>query len=79
MNHNTKQKIIENWFVDREGKKIINTLREVNLMESGLLDSLDILTLASFIEKKFNCKIDISKPKILKNFEKFDTLLKLIK
>lgn len=79
MNEKIKQKILENWFIDREGKKIIKTLRKINLMESGLLDSLDILTLVSFIEKKFNCKIDISKPKILKNFEKFDTLLKIIK
>ncbi len=78
MNQN-KKKILENWFVNREGKKILKTLKEVNLVDSGLLDSLDILTLALFLEKKFNCKIDISKPKILKNFEKFENLLKMIK
>jgi acyl carrier protein len=31
-----------------------------------------------FLEKKFKIKIDISKPKILKSFEKFDTIVKLL-
>ena len=78
MNQKKKEKILENWFADREGKQIIKTLKKVNLVDSGLLDSLDILTLTLFLEKKFNCKIDISKPRILKNFEKFDNLLKMI-
>ena len=73
-----KEKIIEKWFVNREGKVILKQLRKSNLINSGSLDSLDILTLSLFIEKKFKCKIDISKPKILKNFEKVDKIIKMI-
>ena len=40
------------------------------------MDSLDILTIASEIEKKTKKKIDISKPK---NFNKFNNYKNLIK
>ena len=78
MNIIEKEKILEKWFVDQEGKVILKTLRSKNLIKDGILDSLNILTLTLFIEKKFNYKIDISKPKILKNFEKFDKIIKLL-
>jgi acyl carrier protein len=73
-----KIKILQKWFVDREGQSIVKELHKINLLESGILDSLDILTLVMFLEKKFKIKIDISKPKILKSFEKFDTIVKLL-
>ena len=73
-----KEKILQKWFVDREGKSIVKDLKSLNLLESGILDSLDVLTLVMFLEKKFKIKIDISKPKTLKSLEKFETIIKLI-
>ena len=45
------------------------------LVDEGLIDSLDILTIASDIEKKTNKKIDISKSK---NYNKFNNYKDLI-
>ncbi len=73
------EKILENFFVKKEGQNIKKSLKKINLLKSGVLDSMDILNLALFISKKFNIKVDISNEKNLKAFEKFDHILKLIK
>ena len=46
-------------------------------INDGLLDSLDILTLSSMIEKKTKRKINISDPKIFKKFHKYSDLIKI--
>tara|TARA_Y100001936_G_C15897793_1_gene571581 strand:+ start:153 stop:404 length:252 start_codon:yes stop_codon:yes gene_type:complete len=73
------KKILENFFIKKEGQSIKKSLNKINLIKSGMLDSMDILNLALFISKKFNIKVDISNEKNLKAFEKFDHILKLIK
>ena len=73
------KKILENFFIKKEGQSIKKNLKKINLIKSGILDSMDILNLALFISKKFNIKVDISNEKNLKAFEKFDHILKLIK
>tara|TARA_Y100001970_G_C13791090_1_gene630284 strand:+ start:112 stop:363 length:252 start_codon:yes stop_codon:yes gene_type:complete len=73
------EKILENFFIKKEGQNIKKILKKINLLKSGILDSMDILNLALFISKKFNIKVDISNEKNLKAFEKFDHILKLIK
>ena len=73
------EKVLESFFVKKEGQNIKKSLKKINLLKSGVLDSMDILNLALFISKKFNIKVDISNEKNLKAFEKFDHILKLIK
>ena len=73
------KKILENFFIKKEGQSIKKSLKKINLIKSGILDSMDILNLALFISKKFNIKVDISNEKNLKAFEKFDHILKFIK
>ena len=73
------EKVLESFFVKKEGQNIKKSLKKINLLKSGILDSMDILNLALFISKKFNIKVDISNEKNLKAFEKFDHILKLIK
>ena len=48
-----------------------------NLVDEGLIDSLDILTITSEIEKKTNKKIDISKPKNFNKFNKYKDLINI--
>ena len=77
-----KKKIIkelENFFVKKEGKEILKSIKKKNLIQSGLIDSLDILTLSSILQKKFNYKVNLNNPKILKSFEKFEKIVGLIK
>lgn len=69
---------LDNYLKKKEGKSNISSLKKINLMHSGLLDSMDIIMLASEINKKFKIKIDLSNEKILKKFESYEGLIDLI-
>tara|TARA_B100000963_G_scaffold351739_1_gene363834 strand:- start:51112 stop:51348 length:237 start_codon:yes stop_codon:yes gene_type:complete len=69
--------IIDDFLTKKEGKSILKNIEKKNLVNDGILDSLDILTVASEIEKKTKKKIDISKPKIFKKFNKYKDLIKI--
>jgi hypothetical protein len=40
---------------------------------------LDILTLSTILQKKFNYKVNLNNSRTLKSFEKFDKIVSLIK
>ena len=67
------------FFKKKNSKLSLKKIKKVNLIKSGIIDSLDIVDLTSFIKKKFKINIDISDPKILKQYEKFEEIKKLIK
>ena len=67
------------FFIKKNNKLKLKNIKKINLIKSGVLDSLDILDLASFIKKKFKTNLDISDHKILKQYEKFEAIIKLIK
>jgi acyl carrier protein len=69
------KKIIDDFLTKKEGKSILKDIEKKKLVDEGLIDSLDILTIASDIEKKTNKKIDISKSK---NYNKFNNYKDLI-
>lgn len=71
------KKIIDNFLVKKEGKSILQGIEKKNLIDEGLIDSLDILTLASQIEKKTKKKIDISKAKNFNKFKKYKDLINI--
>ena len=71
------KKIIDNFLVKKEGKSILKGIDKKNLIDEGLIDSLDILTLASQIEKKTKKKIDISKAKNFNKFKKYKDLINI--
>ncbi len=78
-NKNQKIVFLENYFSKKEGKQVLKNIKKINLIKTGYLDSMDVVNLASLIQKTFKKKIDLSKEKVLKSFEKFDLILKLIK
>ena len=71
------KKIIDDFLSKKEGKSILKDIEEKNLVDEGLIDSLDILTIASEIEKKTNKKIDISKSKNFNKFNKYKDLINI--
>lgn len=71
------KKIVDDFLIKKEGKSILKKIETKNLVNEGILDSLDILTVASEIEKKTKKKIDISKPKNFKKFNKYKELIKI--
>ena len=72
------EKIIADFFVEREGNEILKEIRELNFIEEGILDSLDIVFLATNLEEKFSIKIDITDDNILKTFSNFENIVKLV-
>ena len=71
------KKIVDDFLIKKEGKSILKKIETKNLVNEGILDSLDILTVASEIEKKTKKRIDISKPKNFKKFNKYKELIKI--
>tara|TARA_X000000950_G_scaffold281616_1_gene378743 strand:- start:830 stop:1066 length:237 start_codon:yes stop_codon:yes gene_type:complete len=74
---NTVKDILDNFLINKEGRSILKNIEKKKLVDEGLLDSLDILTIASEIEKKTKKKIDISKPKNFNKFNKYKDLIKI--
>ena len=70
-NKNLVKSIVDNFLVKKEGKKILKGIEKKNLLNEGIIDSLDVFTLASLIEKKAKRKLNISNDKIFKKFQKY--------
>ena len=71
------KKIVDNFLVKKNGKNILKNIEKKNLINEGLIDSLDIFTLESLIEKKIKKKITISDQKIFKKFSSYKKLINL--
>lgn len=69
--------IVDKFLIGKEGKSVLKDIEKKKLVDSGILDSLDILTLSIEIRKKTKTKIDISKPKNFKKFNKYTDLIKI--
>lgn len=65
------------FFVQREGEGVLDIITTVDLFQQGLLDSLDMVGLAVFIEKEFQRKLDLTDPATMKAMGRFNTLCSL--
>lgn len=72
-----EQKLAQ-FFVEREGDGILEEIREIDFIETGIIDSLDLVSLAVFIEQNFGKKIDLASPETFSAARRFDSLMKLI-
>ena len=57
---------------------MLKNIDKKNLVKEGIIDSLDLLTLASLIEKKTGKKILISNSKIYKKFNNYKKLINIL-
>jgi acyl carrier protein len=71
-----EQKLAQ-FFVQREGEGVLELLRDVNFLEHGLLDSLDMVSLAVFVQREFGRKLDLTNPETMKAMSRFDSLFEL--
>lgn len=74
-----KEKKIARFFVEREGTGILEEIRDIDFLEVGIMDSLDIVSLAVFIEQEFGQKIDLTNPQTMLALRRFDSLVALIR
>ncbi|MDC3391348.1 hypothetical protein OAW65_03170 [Candidatus Pelagibacter sp.] len=71
------KKIVDDFLIKKEGKSVLKRIDKKNLISEGIIDSLDVFTLASKIEKTAKIKINIADSKIFKKFQKYKTLINL--
>ena len=75
---NTKYKFLLDFFIQREGDQIVAELEDLDLIESGIIDSLDILELVILIEKNVGVKIDLSNDQAFSAMRRFNSIIDLL-
>ena len=78
MSFTSVEQTIANFFVQREGKGILEEIRKLDFFEQGILDSLDVVFLATYIEEEFGKKIDITDDNVLQTLRHFNDIVKLV-
>ena len=66
------------FFIKREGEGILKEIRDMDFIEAGILDSLDMVTMAVFIERSFGKKLDLTDAATFDLSRRFDSLMSLI-
>ncbi len=69
------EKAIERFFVEREGEGVSDIIRDIDFIEEGILDSLDLVSLAAFIESNLGKKIDVTNEQTFQSLRRFDSLV----
>ena len=77
-NKNEKYQFLLDYFIAREGEQIADTLFEIDLIQSGIIDSLDIIEIAVIIEKNTGIKIDLSKKENFESMRKLPNIIRMI-
>ena len=75
---NSTEKILSEFFIEREGPEILDEIKEVDLVEEGILDSLDFFTLAVYIQEKTGVKLDMTSEETFKNLRSLNKLIKMV-
>ena len=78
MGFSENEKLVAEFYVSREGDEILEHIKEIDLIDEGILDSLDTVSLIQHLQQKFNKKIDITKSETLDALHHFDDIVKLV-
>jgi len=72
------EKFLKEYF-KKKGVNDISKKKNLNLIENGIIDSLDIVTLVFEINKNFKIQINLNNQKSINDFSTFSGLIKLFK
>jgi len=78
MNFTHEEQKVAQFFIEREGEGILEEIREIDFIDAGIIDSLDLVSLAVFIEQSFSIKFDLTSPDFLDIVRRFDSLIEFI-
>ena len=70
---------LKNYLLEKIGKNQLEKIIKKDLLSNGILDSLDIVILATKIKKTYNIDIEINSQKIINIFRSYNELLRFIK
>lgn len=77
MTDDDAERTLTEFFVEREGAGAMEHIRDTDLVDAGILDSLDFVSLAVFIETRLGRKLDLSDAATFAAMRRYDTLLEL--
>lgn len=77
MDYSQDELRLARFFTEREGDGVLAELRDIDFVEQGYLDSLDMVSLAVFVEKEFGRKLDLTQPDIFEKMRNFKSLMAL--
>ena len=72
------EQLVANYFIQQEGENILDSIKEIDFIDSGIIDSLDLINLAVYIEETFNLKLNLVDESTFNSIRQFDSLVKLI-
>ena len=78
MEFSQTEKIVTQFFIEREGEEILKVIKKIDFIDEGILDCLDIISLADYLQKKFNKKIDVTNYETIQAFHRFNDIVKLV-
>jgi acyl carrier protein len=67
-----------NYFIEREGTEVVKFIDDIDLIDEGLLDSLDILSLATKLEDEFDLSIDLSTKEKFNQMRRIQTIVNMV-
>ena len=56
----------------------MKVIKKIDFIDEGILDSLDVVSLAAFLQKEFKKKIDVTNYETMQAFHHFDDIVKLV-
>jgi acyl carrier protein len=77
----TSREVVEfltEYFAQREGSDLTEVINNPDLVNSGYLDSLDMISLATEIESRFGLKIDLTSQDTFRGMRTWNGIIELI-
>ena len=72
------RKALESFFSEREGEELLDEIDSIDLVDEGILDSLDFLSLAAYIEKTCGVKLELTDEGTFKAMRNIGSLQRLV-
>lgn len=66
------------YFVKREGELILQTIHNLDLIDSGLMDSLDLIEISEIISENTGVQLDLDDESTFIAMRKIDSLIEMI-
>ena len=66
------------FFIEREGDGILEVIKDIDFFNEGIIDSLDFVSLAVYVEDNFGKKLDLTNQDVFNAMKRFQSLIELI-
>jgi|TARA_B100001971_G_C17936961_1_gene405636 acyl carrier protein len=78
MKFNENETKLAQFFIEREGEGILEVIKDIDFFDEGIIDSLDFVSLAVYVEDNFGIKLDLTNQDVFQAMKRFQTLIELI-